>query len=40
MIHFLTFCCMVLVLGAQALLKGSWTVEETKPIKTDQGNKD
>ncbi len=40
MIHFLTFCCMVLVLGAQALLKGSWAVEETKPIKTDQGTKD
>ena len=28
--NFLTFCCMVVVLGTQALLEGSWKVEETQ----------
>ena len=28
--NFLTFCCMVVVLGIQELLEGSWTVEESK----------
>jgi len=26
--NFLTFCCMVIVLGTQTLLEGSWKVEE------------
>ena len=28
--NFLTFCCMVVVLGTQALLEGSWKVEEPR----------
>ena len=28
--NLLTFCCMVVVLGTQALLQGSWKVEEHK----------
>jgi len=28
--NFLIFCCMVIVLGTQALLEGSWKVEETQ----------
>lgn len=30
-IKVLTFTCMVLVLGTQELLQGSWRVQETKP---------
>lgn len=31
-----TFACMVIVLGTQALLRGSWRVHQTEPI----GNND
>jgi len=33
-----TFVCMVVVLGLQALLQGSWRVTETQPIKTNKRN--
>lgn len=36
-IKIVTFMCMVLVLGTQALLKGSWRVEESKGIKVRRG---
>ena len=33
--NMLTFFIMVMVLGTQTLLSGSWTVEETKPVPVD-----
>jgi hypothetical protein len=30
-----TFVCMVLVLGTQALLHGSWRVQEPEKVKID-----
>lgn len=30
---FITYCCMVIVLGTQSLLEGSWKVEETQKRK-------
>jgi hypothetical protein len=33
--NFLTFCCMVIVLGTQELLEGSWKVEETRRRKLE-----
>ncbi|MEP3208863.1 MAG: hypothetical protein ABJN95_06730 [Maribacter sp.] len=36
-IKILTFACMVLVLGTQALLHGSWRVQETEPLKSKNG---
>ena len=27
--HIVTFCCMVVILGAQTLLEGSWKVVDT-----------
>ncbi len=35
MIQFLTFCFMVMVLGTQALLRGSWRVRQTEPINSN-----
>jgi len=29
------FCCMVVVLGMQTLLQGSWTVSKIEPLRTD-----
>ncbi len=31
-----TFVCMFIVLGMQALLHGSWRVNKTEPIKSNQ----
>ncbi|SDD68331.1 hypothetical protein SAMN05421636_101400 [Pricia antarctica] len=28
-----TFTCMVIVLGTQALLRGSWRIRQTEPVK-------
>lgn len=36
-IKFLTFTCMVIVLGTQALLHGSWSVPKTESGKSEQG---
>jgi len=36
MIHVITFCGMVIVLGTQALLRGRWSVHQTEPIESDQ----
>jgi len=33
--NFLTFCCMVVVLGTQQLLEGSWKVEEPQRRKLE-----
>jgi len=33
MIHILTFCCMVVILGTQSLLRGSWRVRQTEPVR-------
>lgn len=33
----LTFMCMFIVLGTQALLHGSWRVTETESIKAKEG---
>ncbi len=30
-LKFANFCCMVIVLGIQALLQGSWSVPDTVP---------
>lgn len=38
-IQFFTFLTMVVVLGLQALLHGSWTVRETEPVRSDSGNR-
>ncbi len=35
MINFISFCCMVIVLGTQALLHGSWKVQQTGTIKSN-----
>ncbi len=35
MIHFITFCCMVIVLGTQALLRGCWSVQQTETMESD-----
>ncbi len=35
LLGFLNFCCMFVVLGTQALLDGSWTVREPKPVKAE-----
>ena len=37
-IKIMTFACMVLVLGAQALLHGSWRVQETETLKSKNGS--
>jgi hypothetical protein len=31
----MTFACMVIVLGTQALLRGSWRVQEPEHIRRD-----
>jgi len=38
-IKIVTFACMVIVLGTQALLQGSWRVQEPDAIKRNQGSK-
>lgn len=35
----LTFVCMVIVLGFQELLKGSWKVPELEATKSNQASK-
>jgi len=37
-IKIVTFACMVIVLGTQALLQGSWSVQETEPLKSKNGS--
>ncbi|WP_175416271.1 hypothetical protein [Aggregatimonas sangjinii] len=32
-----TFVCMVVVLGMQTLLQGSWRIPKTRSIKTGKG---
>ncbi len=34
-IKIVTFTCMVVVLGTQALLRGSWRVRQTETVKSD-----
>lgn len=36
MLNGLKFCCMVLILGAQTLLHGSWSVSNDKSPKTSE----
>jgi len=36
-IKIMTFACMVLVLGTQTLLQGSWRVQE-EPLKSKNGS--
>jgi len=36
-IKFLTFTCMVIVLGTQSLLHGSWNVPKTESGKLEKG---
>ncbi len=38
-INIVTFTCMVVVLGTQALLRGSWRVVQTEPVESDLYNK-
>ena len=33
-----TFACMVVVLGLQALLQGSWRMPETRAVRTKKGS--
>ncbi len=37
--NMLTFFIMVMVLGTQTLLHGSWSVKETKTVKADNKTK-
>ena len=37
-IKIVTFACMVLILGTQALLHGSWRVQEVEPLKSKNGS--
>ncbi|UJH66033.1 hypothetical protein [Allomuricauda sp. SCSIO 65647] len=39
-LNFLTFGCMLLILGAQNLLRGSWTVSDTAIAKENKSAKD
>ena len=35
-----TFTCMVIVLGIQALLHGSWSVHDTQSVKVKRNTRD
>jgi hypothetical protein len=37
-IKILTFACMVIVLGTQTLLHGSWKIRETEALKSENGS--